>query len=131
MAIIRSHKELDVYKLARSVASDIFKLSRQFPKEERYSLTDQIRRSSRSVCSNITKAWRKRRYEASFVYKLSDADAEAAETQTWIEFALDCGYWDAEVGKKLSTKYDRILGMLVTMMNNPGKWVLTPPKGSR
>ena len=109
MAIIRSHKELDVYRLARSAASEVFKLSREFPREETYSLTDQIRKSSRSVCANITEAWRKRRYEASFVYKLSEADAEAAETQTWIEFAVDCGYWEATVGKNLSNDYNRVL----------------------
>lgn len=128
MAVIRSHKELDVYKLARSAANEIFKRSKEFPKEETYSLTDQIRKASRSVCSNITEAWRKRRYEASFVYKLSDADAEGAETQTWIEFAVDCGYWDEDVGKRLSNDYDRILGKLVNMMNNPHQWTLTPPK---
>ena len=128
MAAIRSHKDLDVYKLARSLSFKIFKHSREFLKEETYSLTDQIRRSSRSVCGNITEAWRKRRYEASFVFKLSDADAEAAETQTWIEFAVDCGYWDGDFGKKLSTEYDRVLGKLVNMMNNPHQWTLKPPK---
>lgn len=128
MAIIRSHKELDVYRLARSAASRIFIFSREFPREETYSLTDQIRKSSRSVCANITEAWRKRRYEASFVYKLSDADAEAAETQTWIEFAVYCEYWEATVGKKLTNDYDRELGKLVRMMNHPEQWTLTPPK---
>jgi four helix bundle protein len=90
--LIRTHRDLDVYKMAFEVAMQIFEKSRSFPVEERYSLTDQVRRSSRSVCANLVEAWRKRRYEASFLSKLSDAEAEAAETQVWLEFALKCGY---------------------------------------
>jgi four helix bundle protein len=86
----------------------IFELTKSFPKEETYSLTDQIRRSSRSVCSNIAEAWRKRRYEAAFVSKLNDAEAEAAETQTWLEFSGRCNYLDAAVGRELYTTYDNI-----------------------
>jgi len=84
---IQSHEELEVYQLAFKAAMRIFELSKSFSLEERYALTDQIRRSSRSVCSNIAEAWRKRRYEAAFVSKLNDAEAEAAETQTWVSFA--------------------------------------------
>ena len=87
MSRIQSHEELEVYRLAFKAAMRIFELSKSFPLEERYALTDQIRRSSRSVCSNIAEAWRKRRYEAAFVSKLNDAEAEAAETQTWVSFA--------------------------------------------
>lgn len=95
---IRSHSDLDVYRLAFDVAMQVFELSKEFPAEERYSLTDQIRRSSRSVCANLAEAWRKRRYKRAFVLKLSDAEAEAAETQTWIEFAVKCQYLDAGTG---------------------------------
>lgn len=84
---ITRHQELDVYKKAFESAMTIFEHSKSFHKEETYSLTDQIRRSSRSVCANLAEAWRKRRYEAAFIAKLNDAEGEAAETQTWIEFA--------------------------------------------
>jgi four helix bundle protein len=85
----------------------LFELSRKFPVEERYSLTDQVRRSSRSVSANTAEAWRKRRYPAAFVSKLSDAEGEAAETQTWIQFAVSCGYLEAEVGRSLYSEYTR------------------------
>jgi len=89
MRIIR-HTELEVYQKAFALAMEVFELSKSFPKEERYSLVDQIRRSSRSVCTNLAEAWRKRRYEAAFISKLSDSKAEAAETQVWLQFALEC-----------------------------------------
>ncbi len=95
--VIRSHEELDVYKLAFEAAMRIFEVSKGFPREEVYSLTDQMRRSSRSVCANIAEAWRKRRYEAAFVSKLNDAESELAETQTWICFAVEWGYLTVEV----------------------------------
>ena len=98
--IIR-HQDLEVYKKAFDAAMEIFELSKSFPKEETYSLTDQIRRSSRSVCANIAEAWRKRRYEAAFIAKLSDAEGEAAETQTWLQFSVKCGYLEAETGRRL------------------------------
>lgn len=97
----------------------IFEISKAFPPEEKYSLTDQIRRSSRSVCANITEAFRKRRYPAAFVSKLSDADAEAAETQTWLEFALACRYLKEEKENELTQKYGFIQGKLVNMMQHP------------
>ena len=121
---IQSHTELEVYQMAFGTAMQIFELSRHFPVEERYSLTDQIRRASRSVCSNIAEAWRKRRYEAAFVAKLNDAEAEAAETQTWIEFAVKCNYLDVETGRALYRDYDGILGKLVRMIADPQPWLL-------
>src|SRR6476469_8524557 len=89
---IQSHRELEVYQKGFDAAMQIFELSKSFPKEETYSLTDQIRRSSRSVCANLAEAWRKRRYEKAFISKLSDSESEAAETQVWLEFATKCGY---------------------------------------
>jgi len=102
----------------------IFELSKGFPKEEKYSLTDQIRRASRSVSSNLAEAWRKRRYQAAFVSKLSDAETEAAETQVWLEFAVKCGYMSPDEGRTLYTTYDDILRTIVGMINHPETWVL-------
>jgi four helix bundle protein len=96
--LIRTHRDLEVYQLAFDLAMKIFELSKSFPKEERYSLTDQVRRSSRSVCTNIVEAWRKRRYRASFLSKLNDAEAEGAETQAWLDFAVACGYLEPKEG---------------------------------
>jgi four helix bundle protein len=127
---IRSHRDLEVYQLAFGTAMEIFEITKGFPREEVYSLTDQIRRSSRSVCANIVEAWRRRRYEGSFVYKLNDSEAEAAETQTWLEFAVRCGYLEAEAARPLYEAYDRILGKLVTMIRQPEKWVIGD-KGTR
>lgn len=122
--MIRSHEELDVYKLAFEGAMRIFEVSKRFPREETYSLTDQIRRSSRSVCANLAEAWRKRRYEAAFVSKLNDAESEAAETQTWIRFAVRCGYLDDDEGNKLHGTYDHVVGKLVNMIRNSKPWIL-------
>ena len=102
----------------------LFELLKTFPKAERYSLTDQVRRSSRSVCANLAEGWRKRRYEAHFKSKLSDSEAEAAETQTWIQFAVECEYVDLDVAKKLYQEYDELIAMLVSMIRNANKWVL-------
>lgn len=121
---IKSHKDLRVYQTAFDAAMHIFELSKKFPVEERYSLTDQIRRSSRSVCANLAEAWRKRRYEAAFVAKLIDSEAEAAETQTWIEFAVKCNYLDVEVGRELYGTYNQVIGSLVNMTNNPTPWLM-------
>ncbi len=121
---IRSHKDLDVYRLAFDLAMKIFNTSKTFPIEERYSLTDQIRRSSRSVCANIGEAFRKRRYEKSFIAKLNDAEGEAAETQVWIEFAQANGYLSEEKANALCTAYDDAIGKLVTMSNQADKWSL-------
>ena len=122
---IKSHRELEVYQLAFETSMEIFEFSKKFPVEERYSLTDQIRRSSRSISANLAEAWRKRRYEGSFVIKLNDAEAEAAETQTWLEYAVRCQYLDPEAGRKLYRKYDQILGKIVNMINNPKPWLIT------
>jgi four helix bundle protein len=103
-------------------AMKIFEISKPFPSEEKYSLTDQIRRSSRSVCTNIAEGWRKRRYPNAFVSKLSDADSEAAETQVWLEFALKRGYLDQNLFDELSKAYDHIMGKLVNMMVRPEQW---------
>ncbi|MFV1995518.1 MAG: four helix bundle protein [Verrucomicrobiales bacterium] len=121
---IRTHRDLEVYAKAFEAAIELFEVSKRFPKEETYALTDQVRRSSRSVCANLAEAWRKRRYEAAFVAKLSDSEAEAAETQTWIEFAVRCEYLDREKGKKLHLVYDGILGTLVGMINHADKWTI-------
>ena len=122
--MIQSHEELDVYRLAFEAAMRIFEMSKRFPREETYSLTDQIRRSSRSVCSNIAEAWRKRRYEAAFVSKLNDAESEAAETQTWIRFAVECSYLTDEIGQELHQTCDYIIGKLVNMIINPQPWLM-------
>src|SRR5690554_3891795 len=122
MGNIKSHKELRVYQLSFEAGIEIFNITKSFPTEEKYSLTDQIRRSSRSVSANISEAWRKRRYPKSFVAKLSDSDGEGGETQVWLDYALACGYIEEEIYSDLMKKYDNILGMLVTMMNQPEKW---------
>lgn len=122
MALVKHFRELRVYKQAFAAASRIYELSGHWPKEERYSLTDQIRRSSRSVCANIAEAWRKRRYSAYFVSKLSDSDGEAAETEVWLDFALDCGYIDQETRNDLYDTYENVIGGLVNMMANPNTW---------
>ena len=124
MARIQSHDELEVYKLAYDTAMKIFELSKSFPKEETYSLTDQMRRSSRAVCSSISEAWRRRRYEPAFVNKLNQAEAEAAETQTRIKFAVDCEYLASESGIDLYKSYDFVIGKLVNMIRNPDPWIL-------
>jgi four helix bundle protein len=121
---IQKHTELDVYKKAFDVAMQIFEASKAFPKEEQYSLTDQIRRSSRSVCANLAEAWRKRRYEAAFIAKLSDSESEAAEAQVWLEFAVKCSYLDRDQAGPIYQVYDEILRMLVAMINAPQSWIL-------
>jgi len=119
---IRTHKDLQVYQLAFQAALEIYQLSKSFPPEEKYSLTDQIRRSSRSVCSNTAEAFRKKRYPKSFVAKLSDSEGEAAETQVWLDFSLAFNYIDNEKHTLLYDKYDHILSQLVIMINSPEKW---------
>ena len=121
---ITHHWQLDVYKLSVEVAMQLFELSKKFPREEMYSLTDQMRRSSRSVSGHISEGWRRRRYEAAFCDKLNGAEGEAAETQTWIEYSVRCGYMTAKDGRELHRTYDRILGKLVKMQNNPDVWLL-------
>jgi four helix bundle protein len=124
MKAIRNHWELDVYKLSVQTAMRIFEVSKVFPKEETYSLTDQIRRSSRSVSAQIAEAWRKRKYEASFINKLNDGEAEAAETQVWLEYGVKCGYIKRGDAMALHETCNQIIGKLVKMGNNPGPWLL-------
>ena len=119
---IRSHRDLEVYQLAFEAAMQIFEISRRFPSEERYSLTGQIRRCSRSVCTNTSEGWRKRKYPAAFVSKLCDAEGEAAETQVWLDFAFACGYITKQTSQELSLVYDRIIGKLVKMALHPDQW---------
>ena len=121
---IKRHTDLEVYQLAFALAQRIFELSKSFPREERYSLTDQVRRSSRSVCANLAEAWRKRRYPAAWVSKLNDCEAEAAETQVWIQFAVECGYLERKTGQELFAEYETVIGKLVTMLNHPEHWHL-------
>jgi four helix bundle protein len=121
---IRQHTELEVYKKAFDAAMLLFEGSKKFPKEEIYSLTNQVRRSSRSVCANLAEAWRKRRYKAAFVAKLSDAESEAAETQVWIEFAMKCRYLELARSNNLTKAYDEILRMIVAMINTPQVWTI-------
>jgi four helix bundle protein len=122
--IISSYKDLRVYQSAMDAAMEVFEVTKGFPPEEKYSMVDQMRRATRSVCSNIGEAWRKRRYKAAFIAKLSDAEAEACECQVWIEFARRCGYMGDEVCAKLDATYDQIMGQLVKMIDDADKWLI-------
>lgn len=119
---IRHFRELEVYQLIMGAAMELFELTKGFPVEERYSLTDQVRRSSRSVCANLAEAWRKRRYPKAFVSKLSDAEAEAAETQVWIEFSTKCRYLAPDASAALDRQYEIIQGKVVNMLTHPEQW---------
>jgi four helix bundle protein len=119
-----SHRDLHVYQRAFEAQKQIFQMTKRFPKEETYSLTDQIRRSSRSVCANLAEAWRKRRYEAAFISKLSDSEGEAAETQVWLECALSCGYITGEQSAPLHDRHEAIISTIVGMINHPDSWCL-------
>ena len=124
MARITSHCQLEVYKKGMDCAMSVFDLSKGFPKEELYSLTNQVRRSSRSICANLAEAWRRRRYRAAFLNKLNECEAEAGETQVWLEFAVKCRYLTRPIAVTLYQQYDEILSMLVAMIHNPEKWLL-------
>ena len=124
MVNIRSFRELDVWKKAMNLAMEIFELTKRFPAEEKYALTDQIRRSSRSVPANIAEAWRKRRYPAAFVSKLNDAEGESAETQTHLEIAKRCGYIERESVSRLDSLYEETMAMLVSMIAHPDQWTI-------
>jgi len=125
---IRHFRDLDVYQNAFKTALHIYELTKKFPAEERYALTDQIRRSSRSVCANIAEAWRKRRYTAAFISKLSDSEGEAAETQVHIEFAFRHGYVSEAEFCDIDNAYEHILGQLVRMIEHPEKWAISARK---
>ena len=124
MSKVGSFKDLIVFQKTYKLAMEIFEFSKGFPKEEKYSLTDQIRRSSRSVTSNMAESWAKRRYEKSFVNKLTDALGEENETEVWIDYSKDCGYLQKETHEKILNEYDEVRKMLISMINNPDKWCL-------
>ena len=124
MANIRGYRELRVYRAAIDAAMQIFELTKAFPIEEKYSMVDQMRRSSRSGCANIAEAWRKRRYRAHFVSKLSDAASEADESRVWLEFAHRCGYMSQTQTESIDDVYDGIIGQLVNMSRNAEQWII-------
>lgn len=119
----KGYRELKVYQLAYKLAMEIFELTKTFPKEETYSLTDQIRRSSRSVCTNIGEGYRKRIYPKHFSSKMTDADGECSETQIWLDFSRDCNYITEEIRNKLFEEYTDVGRMLGGMINNPEKFL--------
>lgn len=121
---IQTHYDLVVFMRAFDLSMQLFELSKAFPPEERYSLTDRMRRSSRSVCANLAEGWRKRRYEAAFVAELSDSEAEAAETQVWSMYAVRCKYVGRDMAVPIHTGYDEVIRMLVAMIRNPDCWLL-------
>ena len=137
--LLNTHEDLEVYQIAFNLAMEIFELSKKFPGSEKYSLIDQIRRSSRSVCANLAEAWRRRRYKGlpwatskgSFLLRLNDAEVEAAESQVWLKFAVKCQYLDIETGRKLYGQYNKVLGLIVIMTNNADKWLLNTPKSPK
>ena len=117
-----SFKTLEGYKKGFSLAMDIFQISKNFPKEETYSLTDQIRRSSRSVCANIAEAYRKRRYIKNWISKLTDSDGENSESQVWLNFAKACNYITDDVHNQLTERSEEVGRLINYMINNPGKF---------
>ena len=122
---IRDFRQLRVYDAAMDAGMQIFEVTLNFSKEEKYSLVDQVRRSSRSVCANIAEAWRKRRYRAAFIAKLSDAECEAAETQVWLDFSRKCGYLSVEMVNELNETYDQVIAGLVKMIRNADDWIIS------
>lgn len=127
---IRSYKELRVYQAAIEAAMRVFEITKRFPAEERFSMVDQMRRASRSVCSNIGEAWRKRRYPAHFKSKLSDSEGEAEETRVWLDLAFRCKYISEEEAMELDQTYDGILGQLVRMIDHPEQWSIKKDTGT-
>jgi len=119
---IQKHQELIVWQKAMDTAMLVFEITKTFPVEERYSLTDQMRRASRSVAAQISESWRRRRYRAAFVNKMNEAEGEAAEMQTHIEIARRCRYLSDAVAADLDQAYEEIISMLVSMSSNPEKW---------
>jgi four helix bundle protein len=123
MGQINSFKELIVYQKAYKLAMEIYEISKEFPIEERFSLTDQIRRSSRSVTSCIAESWSKRRYIKCFVNKLTDSLGEEYETEVWLDYSQDCRYITVNKKKELLSGYDEVRKILISMINNPDKWI--------
>jgi four helix bundle protein len=130
MKPVKHFRELDVYQAAMSLVLSIFELTRHFPIEERYALTNQIRRSSRSVCANLAEAWRRRRYQAAFVSRLNDAEAEAAETQVHIEIAFRHHYLSQQVFQELDDACDKILAQIAKMIDQADHWAIQSQKNS-
>jgi four helix bundle protein len=128
--MLKHFRDLDVHQGAMDLAMRVSELAKQLPAEERFALTDQIRRSSRSVCANLAEAWRKRRYQAAFVSKLSDAEAEAAETQDHLEIALRHAYLKQERFEELDDAYDKVLSQIVKMIDQPERWILKNRRSS-
>ena len=124
MANYKSFRDLRVYQMALNSAVEIAALTQSFPKEERFRLTDQISRSSQSVCANIAEAWRKRRYRAEFIAKVSDAETEACETQVWLDLAQRLGYINSAICTEHDERYNRIIGQLVRMIQTADRWVI-------
>ncbi len=120
---MQGYRDLKVYQLAYKLAMEIYNKTKAFPKDEKYSLTDQIRRSSRSVAANIAEAYRKRQYPKMFVSKLADADGESTETQVWLDFARDCTYLSPQHRDELFRSYEEVGKMLGAMMTHPEKFV--------
>jgi four helix bundle protein len=132
--MISNYDELRVFQNAMDACMTIFELTKKFPPEERYSLTDHVRRSSRSVCANLAEAWRRRRYKGAFEARLNDAESEAAETQVWLDLAARCGYLAKEQKAQLKAAYDQIGAQIVTMLQSSERWVLknvpAPPRAT-
>jgi four helix bundle protein len=131
MKSIRHFRELNVYQEAMSLVMRITEMTRSFPNEERFALTDQIRRSSRSICANLAEAWRKRRYEAAFVAKLNDAETEAAETQVHLEIAFRHGYIDQQSFEQQDDVCDKIIAQIVKMIDQSDRWIIKPSRRTR
>jgi four helix bundle protein len=130
MKSVRHFRELDVYQGAMSLVLRLFELTKYFPVEERYGLTNQVRRSSRSICANLAEAWRRRRYQAAFVLRLNDAEAEVAETQVHIEIAFRHHYVSQQIFEELDDACDKILAQIVKMIDQADRWVIQSPKNS-
>jgi four helix bundle protein len=124
MSKVGSFKDLIVYQKAYKLAMEIFEISKSFPKEEKYSLTDQMRRSSRSVTACIAESWAKRRYKKAFISKLTDSLGEEYETENWLDYSKDCKYIQIETQERLLSEYDEVRKMLISIINNPDKWCL-------
>jgi four helix bundle protein len=131
MAVVKHFRDLDVYQGAMALVMRVFELTKQFPTEERYALTDQLRRSSRSVCASLAEAWRKRRYPAAFISKLNDAEGEAAESQVHIEVAFRHGYLEERIFDEFDDAYDKVLGQIVKMIDQADRWTVRPRATAR
>jgi four helix bundle protein len=131
MPIVKHFRDLEVYQGAMALVMQIFALSKEFPPDERFTLTDQIRRSCRSICANLAEAWRKRRYKAAFISKLNDAETEASETQVHLEIALNHKYIDRETFEALDDACDKIIAQIVKMIDQADRWIIKPAPAKR